>query len=277
MQKLFKFALAFGLLAFIGCGDTADKKGSEANASANNASAASQTITVGATPVPHAEILEFVKADLANEGFELVVKEFNDYVQPNLATDSGELDANFFQHIPYLEEFNKNKGTALVSVAGIHLEPMGVYSRKHSGFTVSSDGVSIAVPNDPTNESRALDIIAKTGVVTFKESALKTPLDIVSNPKNIVFKELEAAQMPRALDDTDFAVINSNFAMAAGLKPTEDSLVMEDKSSPYVNVLVVKAGNEESAKTKALIKALQSEKVKAFIDEKYQGAVVPAF
>lgn len=277
MQKLFKFALAFGLLAFIGCGDTADKKGGEANASANNASAASQTITVGATPVPHAEILEFVKADLANEGFELVVKEFNDYVQPNLATDSGELDANFFQHIPYLEEFNKNKGTALVSVAGIHLEPMGVYSRKHSSFTIVSDGVSIAVPNDPTNESRALDIIAKTGVVTFKESALKTPLDIVSNPKNIVFKELEAAQMPRALDDTDFAVINSNFAMAAGLKPTEHSLVMEDKSSPYVNVLVVKAGNEESAKTKALIKALQSEKVKAFIDEKYQGAVVPAF
>ena len=277
MQKLFKFALAFGLLAFIGCGDTADKKGGEANASANNASAASQTITVGATPVPHAEILEFVKADLANEGFELVVKEFNDYVQPNLATDSGELDANFFQHIPYLKEFNKNKGTALVSVAGIHLEPMGVYSRKYSSFTIVSDGVSIAVPNDPTNESRALDIIAKTGVVTFKESALKTPLDIVSNPKNIVFKELEAAQMPRALDDTDFAVINSNFAMAAGLKPTEHSLVMEDKSSPYVNVLVVKAGNEESAKTKALIKALQSEKVKAFIDEKYQGAVVPAF
>ena len=277
MQKLFKFALAFGLLAFIGCGDTADKKGGEANASANNASAVSQTITVGATPVPHAEILEFVKADLANEGFELVVKEFNDYVQPNLATDSGELDANFFQHIPYLEEFNKNKGTALVSVAGIHLEPMGVYSRKHSSFTIVSDGVSIAVPNDPTNESRALDIIAKTGVVTFKESALKTPLDIVSNPKNIVFKELEAAQMPRALDDTDFAVINSNFAMAAGLKPTEHSLVMEDKSSPYVNVLVVKAGNEESAKTKALIKALRSEKVKAFIDEKYQGAVVPAF
>lgn len=277
MQKLFKFALAFGLLAFIGCGDTADKKGGEANASANNANAASQTITVGATPVPHAEILEFVKADLANEGFELVVKEFNDYVQPNLATDSGELDANFFQHIPYLKEFNKNKGTALVSVAGIHLEPMGVYSRKHSSFTIVSDGVSIAVPNDPTNESRALDIIAKTGVVTFKESALKTPLDIVSNPKNIVFKELEAAQMPRALDDTDFAVINSNFAMAAGLKPTKEALVMEDKSSPYVNVLVVKAGNEESAKTKALIKALQSEKVKAFIDEKYQGAVVPAF
>ena len=277
MQKLFKFALAFGLLAFIGCGDTADKKGGEANASANNASAVSQTITVGATPVPHAEILEFVKADLANEGFELVVKEFNDYVQPNLATDSGELDANFFQHIPYLEEFNKNKGTALVSVAGIHLEPMGVYSRKYSSFTIISDGVSIAVPNDPTNESRALDIIAKTGVVTFKESALKTPLDIVSNPKNIVFKELEAAQMPRALDDTDFAVINSNFAMAAGLKPTKEALVMEDKSSSYVNVLVVKAGNEESAKTKALIKALQSEKVKAFIDEKYQGAVVPAF
>lgn len=260
MQKILKFALALGLLAFVGCGETADKK-----------------IVVGATPVPHGEILEFIKADLANDGFELVIKEFNDYVQPNLATDSGEIDANFFQHIPYLDEFNKNKGTKLVRVAGIHLEPMGVYSRKHSSFATLSDGASIAVPNDPTNESRALDIIAKTGVVTFNENALKTPLDITSNPKNLVFKELEAAQMPRALEDTDFAVINANFAMAAGLNPTADSLVIEDKSSPYVNVLVVKAGNESTAKTKALIKALQSEKVKNFISEKYQGAVIPAF
>lgn len=274
MQKIFKFALVFGLLAFIGCGDTADKKG-EANATASGG--ATQQILVGATPVPHAEILEFIKADLANEGFELVIKEFNDYVQPNLATDSGELDANFFQHIPYLDEFNKNKGTQLVRVAGIHLEPMGVYSRKHSKFETLSDGASIAVPNDPTNESRALDIIAKTGVVTFKESTLKTPLDITSNPKNVNFKELAPEQLPRALDDTDFAVINANFAMAAGLNPSADSLVIEDKSSPYVNVLVVKAGNENTAKTQALIKALQSEKVKGFITEKYKGAVIPAF
>lgn len=273
MQKIIKFALAFGLLAFVGCGDTADKKGSDANAT----SAATQQILIGATPVPHAEILEFVKADLANEGFELVIKEFNDYVQPNLATDNGELDANFFQHIPYLDEFNKNKGTKLVRVAGIHLEPMGVYSRKHSDFASISDGAMIAVPNDPTNESRALDIIAKTGVVTFKESTLKTPLDITDNHKNIKFKELAPEQLPRALDDTDYAVINANFAMAAGLNPTADSLVIEDKSSPYVNVLVVKAGNEDSAKTKALIKVLQSERVKSFINEKYKGAVISAF
>lgn len=260
MQKLLRIALAFGLLSFLACSDTKDSK-----------------ITVGATPVPHAEILEFVKPDLAEAGFELVIKEFNDYVQPNLATDSGEIDANFFQHIPYLDEFNKNKGTKLVRVAGVHLEPMGVYSRKHANFASINDGASIAVPNDPTNESRALDIIAKTSVVSFKDGALKTPLDITSNPKNLVFKELEAAQLPRALEDTDYAVINSNFAMAAGLNPTKDALVIEDKSSPYVNVLVVKAGNEENAKIKALVKALQSEKVKAFIEEKYQGAVVPAF
>lgn len=235
-----------------------------------------EKIIVGATPVPHAEILEFIKQDVAKEGFELVIKEFNDYVQPNLATDSGELDANFFQHIPYLDEFNKNKGTKLVRVAGIHLEPMAIYSSKHKSFE-PKNAASIAVPNDPTNESRALDIVAKTGLVSFKESALKTPLDIKDNPKNIKFVELKPAQLPRALKDADYAIINANYALAANLSPTKDALVIEDKSSPYVNVLVVKVGNENTAKTKALIKALQSEKVKKFITDKYKGAVIPAF
>lgn len=235
-----------------------------------------EKIIVGATPVPHAEILEFIKQDVAKEGFELVIKEFNDYVQPNLATDSGDLDANFFQHIPYLDEFNKNKGTKLVRVASIHLEPMAIYSSKHKSFE-PKNAASIAVPNDPTNESRALDIVAKTGLVSFKESALKTPLDIKDNPKNIKFVELKPAQLPRALKDADYAIINANYALAANLSPTKDALVVEDKSSPYVNVLVVKAGNENTAKTKALIKALQSEKVKKFITDKYKGAVIPAF
>ncbi len=238
-----------------------------------------EKVLVGATPVPHAEILDFIKADLAKDGFELVIKEFNDYVQPNLATDSGELDANFFQHIPYLDEFNKNKGTKLVRVAGIHLEPMAVYSKKHKAFDAKNlkNGTKIAVPNDPTNESRALDVIASTGVVSFKDNALKTPLDLTSNPKKIKFIELKPAQLPRALQDADYAVINANYALAADLNPTKDGLVLEGKSSPYVNVLVVRAGNEQSAKTKALIKALQSEKVKKFITDKYKGAVIPAF
>lgn len=238
---------------------------------------AAEKIVVGATPVPHAEILEFIKPSLQKEGFELVVKEFNDYVQPNLATDSDEIDANFFQHIPYLDEFNKNRGTKLVKVAGIHLEPMGVYSKKHSKFEPNEKS-KIAIPNDPTNESRALDIIAKTGLVSFKEAnALKTPLDIKDNPKKVRFEEIKAAQLPRTLDDVDFAVINSNYAMEAGLNPVKDSLVIEDSNSPYVNVLVVKSGNENSPKIKALIKALQSEAVKSFILDKYKGAVIPAF
>ena len=234
-------------------------------------------IVVGATPVPHAEILNFVKDEIQKQGYKLVVKEFNDYVQPNLATDSGELDANFFQHIPYLNEFNKNKGTNLVNVAGIHLEPMGVYSKKYKNLNEIKDKAIIAIPNDPTNESRALDIIESAKLVSFKKSELKTPLDIISNPKNIEFKELKAAQLPRSLDDVDFAVINSNYALDAGLNPVKDSVFLESKSSPYVNVIVVKKGNENSEKTKVLIKALQSENVKKFIEDKYKGAVIPAF
>ncbi|HEC1236939.1 TPA: MetQ/NlpA family ABC transporter substrate-binding protein [Campylobacter upsaliensis] len=238
---------------------------------------AAEKIVVAATPVPHAEILNQAKEDLEKEGYTLEVKEFTDYVLPNLATDNGEVDANFFQHTPYLEEFNKSKGTKLVKVANIHIEPMAVYSKKYKNFNELKDGAKIAVPNDPTNESRALDIIAKTGLVSFNDKALKTPIDITQNPKNIKFIELKAAQLPRALSDVDVAVINSNYALLANLNPVKDSIFIEDKDSPYANILVVKEGKEQDPKIKVLTKALQSEKIKKFIEEKYNGAVIPAF
>ncbi|HEC1564308.1 TPA: MetQ/NlpA family ABC transporter substrate-binding protein [Campylobacter upsaliensis] len=238
---------------------------------------ATEKIVVAATPVPHAEILNQAKEDLEKEGYTLEVKEFTDYVLPNLATDNGEVDANFFQHTPYLEEFNKSKGTKLVKVANIHIEPMAVYSKKYKNFNELKDGAKIAVPNDPTNESRALDIIAKTELVSFNDKALKTPIDITQNPKNIKFIELKAAQLPRALSDVDVAVINSNYALLANLNPVKDSIFIEDKDSPYANILVVKEGKEQDPKIKALTKALQSEKIKKFIEEKYNGAVIPAF
>lgn len=238
---------------------------------------ANEIISVGATPVPHAEILEQAKDLLKKEGYTLEIKEFNDYVLPNLSTDSKELDANFFQHQPYLDEFNANKGTKLVSVAKIHIEPMAVYSKKYKNINDIPNKATIAVPNDPTNESRALDIIANTKIVSFENVALKTPLDIKDNPKNIQFKELKAAQLPRAIADVDFAVINSNYALSAGLNPVKDSILIEDKNSPYANILVTTQDNANSPKIKALVKALQSQKIKDFINEKYNGAVIPAF
>ncbi len=234
-------------------------------------------IVVGATPNLEAEILEAARSNLEKQGYKLVIKEFNDYSLPNIATENEELDANLFQHIPYLNEFNKNKGTNLVNVAGIHIAPMGVYSKKYKSLDEIKDKATIAIPNDPTNESRALDIIESAKLVSFKKSELKTPLDIISNPKNIEFKELKAAQLPRSLDDVDFAVINSNYALDAGLNPVKDSVFLESKSSPYVNLIVVKKCNENSEKTKALVRAVKSENVKKFIKDKYQGALIPVF
>lgn len=234
-------------------------------------------VTVGATPVPHAEILEFVKPLLARKGYTLVVKDFNDYVLPNLATEDGDLDANFFQHLPYLNEFNKTKGTHLISIAGIHIEPMGLYSKKIKKLSDLKKGDSIAVPNDPTNESRALDLLAVHGLIRLDNVKLKTKIDIVSNPKRIKFQELDAPQIPRALSDVTAAVINTNYALAAGLNPTKDALIIEGKESPFVNILVVKKGNEKKAKIKALVDVLRSNDVKKFILKKYKGSIVPAF
>lgn len=238
---------------------------------------ATETISIAASPVPHAQILEQIKPELEKQGYKLEIKEFTDYVLPNLAVNTNEIDANFFQHEPYLKEFNNIKKTKLVKVATIHIEPMAVYSKKYKDFNNIKEGIKIAIPNDPTNESRALDLIGKTGLVSFKDSALKTPLDIIDNPKKIKFIELKAAQLPRALSDVDFAVINSNYALSAGLNPLKDSVLIEDKNNPYANIIVVKEGNENNPKIKALIQALQSDKIKQFILEKYNGSIIPAF
>ncbi len=258
-SKLLKLALA-GALAF-SFANAADEK----------------TIVVGATPIPHAEILKLIKPDLEKEGYKLEIKIFNDYVIPNLAVDKGELDANFFQHTPYLEEFNKNKGTKLVKTVGVHLEPMGVYSKKIKSLKELKDGSKVSIPNDPTNESRALAVLANAGLIKLNSNALKTPRDITENPKNLKFVELDAAQLPRTLGDVDISVINTNYAFNANLNPTKDALAIESKESPYVNIVVVKAGNEESKKTQALNKAITSPKVKEFIEKEYKGAIVPAF
>ncbi|OCR92677.1 MetQ/NlpA family ABC transporter substrate-binding protein [Campylobacter fetus] len=237
-----------------------------------------EVIKVGATPVPHAEILEFIKPELKKAGYDLEIKVFNDYVIPNIAVEDGDLDANFFQHIPYLNEFNANKGTHLVKTVGVHLEPMGVYSKKLKSLKDLKDGAIVSIPNDPTNESRALDVLVTAKLIEVDTNAkLRTPLDITKNPKNLKFKEIEAATLPRTLDDVDIAVINTNFAMNANLNPTKDALLIESKESPYVNIVVVKDGNQNSKKIKALDNAINTDAVKKFILDTYKGAVVPAF
>ncbi|CAD7286844.1 MetQ/NlpA family ABC transporter substrate-binding protein [Campylobacter suis] len=239
---------------------------------------ASEKIVVGATPIPHAEILEVVKPLLEKDGYTLEIKEFNDYTIPNLATQDGDLDANFFQHLPYLNEFNKNKGTTLVHTAGVHLEPMAVYSKKIKNIADLKAGDTVAVPNDPTNESRALDVLASAGIIKLNSNALKTILDITENPKNLKFIETEAAQTPRSLDDVTIAVINTNYALNANLNPSKDALVVESgKDNPYTNYVVVKDTNKDSKKTKALDKAINSDEVREFIKKKYDGAILPAF
>ena len=240
---------------------------------------ANETITIGATPVPHVEILEVVKPILAKEGFDLKITEFNDYVQPNLAVADGQLDCNFFQHLPYLESFVKERGSDLVNVGGIHIEPMGVYSRKIKELKDLKDGATVAIPNDPTNGGRALLLLQSAGLITLEDpkSVTSTPLDIKENKKNLNFKELEAPQLPRSLDDTDISIINTNYAIGASLNPLKDALFIEKSDSPYVNIVVANSKTAKSAGVQALVKALRSPEIKKFILDKYQGAVVPAF
>ncbi|TYP64254.1 MetQ/NlpA family ABC transporter substrate-binding protein [Stutzerimonas stutzeri] len=240
---------------------------------------AADELNVAATAVPHAEILEFVKPQLAEQGVDLEVKVFTDYVQPNIQVSEKRLDANFFQHQPYLDEFNKGKGTELVSVAGVHIEPFGAYSSKHKSLDELPKGATVVIPNDATNGGRALLLLQKAGVITLKDGAgiTATPKDIAENPKNIKIRELEAATLPRVLTQVDLALINTNYALEAKLNPTEDALFIEGNDSPYVNILVARPDNKDSAAMQKLIKALHSEEVKQFINEKYKGAVVPAF
>lgn len=259
--------------AFAGCGakkDSGDKK-------------ETKKIVIGASPSPHADILKVAKKELKKEGYELEIKEYSDYVQPNTALESGDLDANYFQHKPYLDDFNKQKKTHLVSAGTIHYEPFGIFPGKTKTLKALKNGATVAVPNDTTNEARALLLLQDQGLIKLKDGAglTATKKDIVENKKDLAIKEIEAAQIPRSLKDVDIAVVNGNYALEAGLKVNKDALATEDADSigakTYGNVVAVKKGNEKTDATKALIKALKSDTVKKYINDKYDGAVVPLF
>lgn len=234
-------------------------------------------IIIGATAVPHAEILEEIKPILKEKGYELEIKLFDDYSLLNPAVDEGSLDANFFQHIPYLEESIEAKGYDLDYTVKVHIEPMALYSKKVNNISDIADGVEIAVPNDPSNEARALKLLADNDLIALNDSELPTVKDITKNPKNLKVKELQSEQLPRVLEDVEAAVINTNWALQANLNPLKDSLAIESTDSPYANILAVKKENKESDKIKALSDTLTSEEVRKFIEEKYDGSVIPAF
>ncbi|MFG2131310.1 MetQ/NlpA family ABC transporter substrate-binding protein [Streptomyces sp. NPDC048751] len=238
-------------------------------------------LVVAASPTPHAEILNFVKDNLAKKaGLDLEVKEFTDYVTPNTATQDGSVGANYFQNQPYLDDFNKKNGTDIVPVVTVHLEPLGLYSNKFKKVDELKSGATVAVPNDTVNEARALKLLAANGLITLKDGAgnSATPADIAKNPRKLKFKELEAAQTPRSLNDVDAAVVNGNYAIAADLKPADDALVLESpKDNPYGNFLAVKKGSEKDPRVTKLAKLLTSPEVKKFIEDKYAGSVLPSF
>lgn len=261
-----------------GCGAKSTSS-SASGASAPTKTAETKKLVVGATPVPHAEILNVVKPILKEKGIDLEIKEFTDYVTPNTALNDKQLDANFFQHVPYMEDFAKKKGISLIAATKVHVEPIGAYSSKLKSKDDIKDGATVAIPNDATNEGRALLLLQKQGLITLKDASglTQTPKDIVSNPKKLKFSELESAQLPRVLKDVDFAIINTNFALEAKLNPLTDALFIEDKDSPYANVLTVRPDNQNDAAIQELVKALNSDEVKKFIQDKYKGAIVPAF
>lgn len=236
-----------------------------------------KTIKVGASPTPHAEILEVAKPLLEKQGYSLEVVEFDDYVLPNTSLAEGDLDANYFQHIPYLEQMNSEKDLKLTYTAKVHIEPMGIYSEKHDSLDEIKDGAKIAVPNDATNEARALQLLAKNGIIEVADKELITAKDITKNPKNVEIVEVDAASVPSSLADVDFAVINTNYALNVNLNPTKDALAIESSDSPYVNILACREDNKDSEKVKALTEALNSKEVKSFIEEKYDGSIVPTF
>jgi D-methionine transport system substrate-binding protein len=245
------------------------------------ASSADGPLVVAASPTPHAEILDFVKKNLAKKaGLDLEVKEFTDYITPNTATEDGSVDANYFQNQPYLDDFNAKRGTHIVPVVTVHLEPLGLYSHKVKKADALKSGATVAVPNDAVNEARALKLLAANGLITLKSGVGNeaTPQDITKNPRNLKFKEVEAAQTPRSLDDVDAAVVNGNYAISAGLKPAKDAILLESaKNNPYANFLAVKKGNEKDPRVEKLAKLLVSPEVKKFIEDKYQGSVIPSF
>lgn len=282
-KKLLALLLGLTLcLSLAACGgDSAADSGAADTGAAEEGGDSGETVTltVAASPTPHAVILEQCVPILAEQGIDLVINQYSDYVVPNTAVEDGDEDANYFQHLPYLEEFNETRGTHLVSVAGVHIEPMGIYAGKTASLDELSDGAVIGIPNDPTNEGRALLLLEAQGLITLDDSSnlSATPNNIVDNPKNLQFEEIEAQTLPSSRPDLDLAVINSNYALGAGLNPTTDALAIESGDSPYVNVLVVKEGNEDNPAIQALVEALHSDTIRDFINEEFDGAVVPAF
>ena len=281
-NKIFATLLALTLaLSLTACGSKSDdsaKADTTDDAQTEQPAEPQETVTlnVAASPTPHAEILKQCVPILAEQGIDLQIHEYSDYVVPNTAVEDGDEDANYFQHVPYLDDFNTTRGTHLVSVTGVHIEPMGIYAGKTATLDELADGASVAIPNDATNEGRALLLLEAQGLIKLADDSnlSSTPKDIVENPKNLTFTEVEAATIPSIASEVDLAVINSNYALGAGLNPVEDALALEASDSPYVNVLVCKEGNEEEPKIKALVAALQSQQVKDFMTESYGGAVV---
>lgn len=285
MKKRVLTVLLAGVLAvaaLTGCGgsDSGEDSGSSGSGSDSGSSSDSKVIKVAASATPHAEILEEAKGLLEKEGYQLEVTVFNDYVQPNEVVESSDFDANYFQHIPYLDSFNEEKGTHLVNAGGIHYEPFGIYPGTKKSLDELEDGDTIAVPNDTTNEARALLLLQDNGVITLKEGAglNATVNDIEENAKNVKIEELEAAQVSRVVDEVAFVVLNGNYALEAGFSVKKDAIAYEESDSEaaktYVNVIAVKEGNEENEAIQALVKVLKSEDIKKFIDEKYDGAVI---
>lgn len=270
MKKILSLVLTAAVsLSLVACGSKSDSTGTKTEDKKN--------IVIGASATPHAEILEQVKPILEKEGYELEIKVFDDYVLPNKALDSGELDANFFQHVPYMTQFNNENGTKIVAATKVHIEPLGVYSKKITDIKAVPQKAVVSIPSDASNGSRALKLLAKAGIIKVADKEIVSKLDITENPLNIEVKELEAAQLSRSLDDVTISVINTNYAIQAGLNPTKNSLFLEDKDSPYANIIAIKEGNENEAWLKALDKAMTSPEIKKFIEEKYQGQIVPAF
>lgn len=280
IKPLAGIVAAAGLaLALTACGGNS---GAVTTAAASSSAASDNVITVGASPSPHAEILEAIKPELEARGYELKVVEYSDYVQPNVALSEGDLDANYFQHLPYLENYNTENGTDLASAGAIHFEPMGLYAGKSSDITNVPDGAKIAVPSDATNEARALLLLQDQGVIKLTDGVglEATANDIVENPHNVELVEVEAAAVPRSLQDVDFGVINGNYALSAGLD-TSATLASEGADSEaaqtYANIIAVRSGDENSEKTQALLKALTSDTARKFIEGTYKGSVIPVF
>ncbi len=281
----FRNALKFGFAAVLALGIAGAVAGCSSSSDEEADSTASEedtTIVVGATASPHAEILEQVKDVLAEQGYTLEIVEFSDYVTPNTSLEDGELDANYFQHITYLENFNEERGTSLVSAGGIHFEPLGVYPGKCASFDELEEGATIAVPNDATNEGRALLLLQAEGLITLADGVGMTATvnDIVDNPLNLQFYEAEAAAVPSAIADVDLAVINGNYALSAGIDTTTaiaSEATDSEAAESYVNVIAVRSGDETSAKIQALVAALQSDEVREYIENTYSGSVVATF